>query len=85
MAKFYSEIAEHFVCGLRDDIIDAIEAACITEQEWRENPDDCVTRVYAALEELTDFDLGDDDDYGYDHVDEAQEWYDFGERYSDEY
>ena len=81
MAKFYSEIAEHFVCGLRDDIIDAIEAACITEQEWRDNPDDCVTRVYAALEEMTDFDLGDDDqdydDYGYDHVDEAQEWYDY--------
>ena len=79
MAKFYSEIAQHFMCGLRDDIIDAIEAACITEAEWRENPDDCVTRVYAALEELTDFDLGDDDeDYAVlVLVSEAQEWYDY--------
>lgn len=78
MAKFYSEIAQHFTCGLRDDIIDAIEAACITEAEWRENPDDCVTRVYAALEEMTPWDFEDG-------VDEAQEWYDYGERYSDEY
>ena len=57
MPKFYKEIGEHFVCGLRDDIIYAIEAACITEQEWRDNPDDCITRVYGALEEMTDFDL----------------------------
>ena len=70
MAKFYSEIAQHFMCGLRDDIIDAIEAACITEAEWRENPDDCVTRAYAALEEMTNFELSDD-------VDEGREWYDY--------
>lgn len=70
MAKFYSEIAQHFVCGLRDDIIDAIEAACITEQEWRDNPDDCINRVYAALEEMTNWDFEDS-------VSEAQEWYDY--------
>lgn len=70
MSKFYNKIGEHFVCGLRDDVIYAIEAACITEAEWQANPDDCVNRVYAALEEMTDFDLGDD-------VDEAQEWADF--------
>ena len=57
MPAFYREIGAHFVCGLRDDVIDAIEAACITEQEWRDNPDDCVNRAYAALEELTDFEL----------------------------
>lgn len=77
MRTFYQEIGQHFPCGLRDDIIDAIEAACVTEAEWRENPDDCVTRVYAALEELTDFDLGDDNDDYLDYVDEAQEWFDF--------
>lgn len=55
MPAFYREIGEHFVCCLRDDVITAIEAACITEQEWRDNPDDCVNRTYAALEELTDF------------------------------
>lgn len=70
MAKFYSEIAQHFMCGLRDDVIDAIEAACITEAEWRENPDDCITRVYGALEEMTNWDFEDS-------VDEAQEWYDY--------
>lgn len=69
MTSFYTEIAEHFVCGLRDDIIDAIEAACITEAEWRDNPDDCVNRVYAALEEMTPWDFED--------VTEAQEWYDY--------
>lgn len=70
MRTFYQEIGQHFPCGLRDDIIDAIEAACITEAEWRENPDDCVTRVYAALEEMTNWDFEDS-------VDEAQEWYDY--------
>lgn len=70
MAKFYSEIAQHFMCGLRDDIIDAIEAACITEAEWRDNPDDCITRVYDALEEMTPWDFEDG-------VSEAQEWYDY--------
>lgn len=69
MFKFYNEIAEHMACGLRDDIIDAIEAACVTEAEWRENPDDCIGRVYGALEEMTTFDFED--------VSEAQEWYDY--------
>jgi len=79
MRTFYQEIAELIPCGLRDDIIDAIEAACVTEQEWQDNPDDCISRVYGALEEMTSFDLGedDDDDYFGDYVDEAQEWYDF--------
>lgn len=79
MSKFYNEIAEQFVCGPRDDIIDAIEAACITEQEWRDNPDDCIARVYGALEEMTSFDLGEDDDNDYfgDYVSEAQEWESF--------
>ena len=70
MAKFYSEIAEHFMGGLRDDVIDAIEAACITEAEWQADPDSCIYRVHGALEEMTNWDFEDG-------VDEAQEWYDY--------
>jgi hypothetical protein len=57
MPAFYNEIGQQFMCGLRDDVINAIEAACITEAEWRTDPDGCIGRVYGALEELTDFEF----------------------------
>lgn len=69
MAKFYSEIADRMVEPLNDLMIDAIEAACITEAEWQADPNDCVNRVHGALEEMTNWDFED--------VTEAQEWYDY--------
>jgi hypothetical protein len=70
MSKFYNEIADRMGEPLNDLMIDAIQAACITEAEWQADSDDCIGRVNGALEELYDFDFQDG-------VDEAQEWYDF--------
>ena len=73
MNTFYNEIADHFQGYLRDDVIDAIELACVTGSEWENDPDDCLDRVTGAIEELFTDDLPEAD---YD-PDWAQEWYDF--------
>jgi hypothetical protein len=70
MNTFYNEIADHFQGYLRDDVIDAIEAACITEGEWTEDQEDCIGRIHGALEEFYNFDFEDGPS-------EDQEWYDF--------
>lgn len=72
MRKFYQEIVAAFPGLLKDDVIDAAEAACVCESEWREDRADCIQRIRGAMEELHSFDSG-----NCDHVDEAQEWYDF--------
>jgi hypothetical protein len=70
MNTFYNEIFDQFQGHLRDDIIDAIEGACITSAEWAANQQDCIERIYGVLEESMF------DDYD-GQPDEAQEWYDF--------
>jgi len=44
-------IASYMNWPLDDDLISAIECACITTQEWLDNPNECVQRVRGALEE----------------------------------
>lgn len=51
----YEQIASRIGRRLDDFLTMAIEAACITQAEWDMDPEDCVNRAYAALEELTDF------------------------------
>lgn len=53
MPDFYYEIAARFDSPLSDELVDAIEAACITEEEWQDDENDATQRVHGALEELT--------------------------------
>lgn len=77
MSYFYNEIVDFFHGHLRDDVIDAIEAACVTQAEWESDQDDVLDRVQGALEEFYTDELPEED---YD-PDWAQEWHDFGETY----
>ena len=72
--SIYSEIPGFFIDHLRDDVVDAIETACITQAEWEKDPDDCLSRVSGALEEMFLTDDYPDEDYG---PSWEQEWYDF--------
>lgn len=48
----YYDIAAYLRWDLDDNLVDAIEAACITREEWLESREACVQRVHAAMEEL---------------------------------
>lgn len=52
MNTFYNEVTVKFQDYLRDDVIDAVEEACITQQEWHDNQRGCIQRIYGALEEI---------------------------------
>jgi hypothetical protein len=71
MNTFYDEVANCFQDHLRDDVIDAMEAACVTSQEWASDRGQCIQRITSALEE---FAFDDFDDH---QPSEYQEWYDF--------
>lgn len=71
MNEFYDEVASHFYGVNPGQMIDAIEASCITRAEWAEDQDACLSRVQGALEEMVNFDF---EDYG---PTEYQEWADF--------
>jgi hypothetical protein len=53
----YQQIANRIGRRLDDLLTTAIDAACITEQEWNTDPEACEARINGALEELYDFDL----------------------------
>lgn len=55
---FYAEIAKSMGQSLDDSLIDAIEAAAITQDEWAQNPLSCKQRIRGAQEEMYDFGLG---------------------------
>jgi len=50
--ELYYEIAEHLDRPLDDDLVMAIEAACITRADWNYDIEDCVQRIRGAEEEL---------------------------------
>lgn len=71
MNTFYNEVAAKFQDHLRDDVMDAVEAAGVTSQEWRSGQNSCILRIRTALEELAFYDF-DDHQPG-----EFQEWQDY--------
>lgn len=53
----YQQIASRMGRRLDDLLTLAIDAACVTEQEWDLDPEACIDRVNGAMEELYDFSL----------------------------
>lgn len=53
MPDFYYEIAIRLDTCMSDELIDAIEASCLTQMDWEEDEDNVIQRVHAALEETT--------------------------------
>lgn len=49
---FMQQIADRLMITLNDDLVYAIEGACITGAEWADDPETCLTRVRGALEEM---------------------------------
>ena len=56
--SFYKEIAQAMKMKLDDGLIDAIQAACVTQSEWAADRIDCINRIFGALEELSNSDFG---------------------------
>ena len=57
---FYAEIAKSMGQTLDYGLIDAIEAAAITQDEWMQNPLNCKQRIRGAQEEMYNSDLGEE-------------------------
>lgn len=56
--SFKAQIAERLGYRVDDDeFVMALEGACVIEPEYESDPEDCISRVRGALEEMTNFDI----------------------------
>jgi len=63
---FYGQIADALGMPLDDDLVTAIEGACVTQAEWQADPQSCKARIRGAMEEMDgDMFEGHNDGTGY--------------------